>query len=125
MATYDPAGHPLLSLAAQALSSAELTALADLAEIELGLAGTSFINGEATQATLAVVYWINCNTAPDPGSRAVQSRSETKGSESVSVTYVDASKEAGGLALNPCARAKTLARDLVGAGSFEALRAIR
>ena len=48
MPTYDPTGHPLLSAGARALdtdpagSNDALGAYADVAELELGLAGTAY-----------------------------------------------------------------------------------
>ena len=119
--TYDPAGHALLSAAAQALSSEQLTALAEAAELELGLAGTSFTGEDGDRATLAVVYWINCHLASESAGGVVESRSEKKGNEAVSVRFAKGVRLA-----DPCTKAWLLARALLQpAGSYKPLVRIR
>lgn len=70
MTRYDPAGHPLLSAAAQQLSLDEIAAHAEAAVLLLGrggrsLADTAFQFGtdEHTRAVLAVVYQVNDQVA--------------------------------------------------------------
>jgi hypothetical protein len=120
---YDPFGHALLSVAAQALSPADLSGLAEAAEVDLGLAGSSYTGTDYDRAVLAVVYWINCHLATLEVGGVLTSRSEKKLGESVSVTYATGTK--GGTALDPCAKAHQLAQSLLNSGGYQPLQTIR
>jgi hypothetical protein len=120
---YDPFGHALLSVAAKALLPADLSGLAEAAEVELGLAGSAYTGADYDRAVLAVVYWINCHVATLDAGGVIASRSEKKLGESVSVTYATGTK--GGTALDPCAKAYQLARSLLDAGGYQSLQTIR
>ncbi len=124
MATYDPAGHPLLSDTAQALESADAAAFgaqADAAEAVLNLPA-GLIGADAARATLAVALRVNCQLAR---AEAGVITSESKGDQSVSYAVGRASADA-----DPCAMAARIAADLTAAavaasGYFPPLVSVR
>jgi hypothetical protein len=103
-ALYSPAGHLLLSTAAQALG-ASLDAFAEAAERLQRLRGTRFRGEDAATATLIVVYQVNSMVAQ--GLTLSQVASVGRGARSVSYKV-----DSGGKAIILDERATQLREDL-------------
>jgi hypothetical protein len=104
-ALYSPAGSPLLSTNAQALSADVLDAFAEAAERLQRLRGTRFLGEDAETAKLVVVYQVNALVGQ--GLTLSQVASVGRGSRSVSYKT-----DSGGRAIYLDERASQLREDL-------------
>lgn len=111
-ARYSPAGHVLLSAAAQSLDAPTLEAYAEAAERELGLRGrTRYVGERGETATLAVVYGVNCLLLREKANL----QSESKGKQSRTFAEKVAAE-------SWCAKARKVAASLTGINRLRSLR---